>query len=331
MNDQSTQASINAAIAADRAGIIDFNTDPPSPLNLSGSRILVTGGASGLGEGFVRKFCTAGAYVVIADLNRAAGETLTEGLVSAGHSSKFVEVDVTSWESQVSMFKAALQFFPGGELDILVTSAGITGHSSWDMEPVDPSHILNETTIQPPSSMCLDINLLGSMYSVHLAVKYAMGLHLTSPSKTPTTSKSIILIGSYAGYNFNPNKPDYTAAKWGIRGVFRCLRTDLAQKHKIRMNMLAPCFIPTPMTQSRVPMLEKQGFRMGKFEDAVEVVWRMAIDTGMNGRAITVGVDGIIDLGDDLGGEEGGESRLEGIRRGMWSVPESATIAFVRE
>lgn len=86
MGDQSSQASIDAAIVADRAGIVDFNIDPPSPLNLSGSRILVTGGASGLGEGFARKFCTAGAHVVIADLNRAAGETLTEGLVSAGHS-----------------------------------------------------------------------------------------------------------------------------------------------------------------------------------------------------------------------------------------------------
>lgn len=173
------------------------------------------------------------------------------------------------------------------------------------MEPTDTLHLLNETTIQPPSSICLDINLLGSMYSVHLAVKYAMGLHHTSATKTTTTSKSIILIGSYAGYNFNPNKPDYTAAKWGVRGLLRCFRTDLAQKHNIRMNMLAPCFIPTPMTHSRVPMLEKQGFRMGKLVDAVEVVWKMAVDTEMNGRAVTVGVDGTMDLGDDLGGNEG--------------------------
>lgn len=85
------------------------------------------------------------------------------------------------------------------------------------------------------------------------------------------------------------------------------------------------------MTQSRVPMLEKQGFQMGKLEDAVEVVWRMAVDKGMNGRAVGIGKDGIIDLGDDLGGNEGGDSRLEGIRRGMWRVPGSATLGFARE
>lgn len=332
MDERSLQASVNATIAADRAGVVDFNTDPKSPVNLSGSRILVTGGASGLGEGFVRKFCATGAHVVIADLNHDAGEKLANSLVSAGHSAKFVEVDVTSWESQVSMFKTALQFFSGGEMDILVTSAGVTGHPSWDMQPVDPSHLLDENGIQPPSSMCLDINLMGSMYSLHLAVKYAMGLHhLTTPSTTPNPSKSIILIGSYAGFNFNLNKPDYTAAKWGIRGLFRSSRIELAKTYNIRVNMLAPCFIPTPMTQSRVPMLEKQGFQMGKLEDAVEVVWRMAVDKGMNGRAVGIGKDGIIDLGDDLGGNEGGDSRLEGIRRGMWRVPGSATLGFARE
>src|SRR5262245_25174288 len=89
-------------------------------MQVASSTFLVTGGASGLGAGTARMAASAGARVVIADMNEGEGEALAREL---GSEARFVRTDVTE-EAQVQAAMAmALSAF--GRLDVLVNCAGI--------------------------------------------------------------------------------------------------------------------------------------------------------------------------------------------------------------
>lgn len=269
---QSTQQRLQQIVDADGAGRIDF--DSPYPTDFTGKRVLITGGASGIGAAAVRMFASHGAHVVIADLDAEAGQTLAAELQQ-----HFVPVDVASWESQVTMFAAALKLLPAQEIDILITSAGVRGSATWNLKPCSPSELHERVEhIQPPSTSCLDIGLTGCMNTVYLGSKYAMGLDSKQHG-----DKSIILLGSFAGYTGIADRPDYTAAKWAVRGFFRCLRQTLLPLGA-RANLLAPYFIETPMTSSMVEALKKRGVQLGDMEMVLKAMARMAADPYMNGK-----------------------------------------------
>ena len=92
-------------------------------MQLQDKGVLVTGGASGLGEACVRLLTLAGAKVVIADLNSDAGIALSTEHSHTGLSTLFVKTDVTDEESMRATVKEALETF--GSLDVLINCAGI--------------------------------------------------------------------------------------------------------------------------------------------------------------------------------------------------------------
>src|SRR5688500_2370046 len=97
-------------------------------MKLEGKTAIVTGGASGFGEGIVRKFVAEGARVMIADINAAAAVALT------GELGQFAqETDVSGNESVALTIDAAIVAF--GMVDILVNNAGVT-HRPMPMEDV---------------------------------------------------------------------------------------------------------------------------------------------------------------------------------------------------
>lgn len=254
---------METVLQADTAGKVTFNNHPLDDSQLSGKRIIVTGGSGGIGSACCRRLVSAGAYVVIADKNIPAQPPSSSSL--------FIPVDVTSWESQIEMFRKALDWFPGNEVDCLITCAGIASKSEdWNLHP---STFPQKEEIPPaPDTACLDVNLLGTMYSVHIATKYCS-----------MVGGSIILLGSTSGFRPLANKIDYSVAKWGVRGFFRNIRAELPQRG-IRVNMLAPFWVPTALTQSQVPELERQGVKLGRLEDALAGVVRMVVDESMNGE-----------------------------------------------
>src|SRR5437867_11419351 len=77
-------------------------------MQLKGSTFIVTGGASGLGEGTVKMLAEAGANVVIADLQADKGEALAKQL---GQKARFVRCDVTSEADGQAAVDAALKNF----------------------------------------------------------------------------------------------------------------------------------------------------------------------------------------------------------------------------
>jgi 5'-hydroxyaverantin dehydrogenase len=84
--------------------------------------VLITGGASGLGEATTRKFHQHGAYVTVADVQD--GRTLTDEL---GDRTTYVQCDTINWDQLAAAFKHAASFAPSKTIDVVVLFAGVDG------------------------------------------------------------------------------------------------------------------------------------------------------------------------------------------------------------
>jgi NAD(P)-dependent dehydrogenase (short-subunit alcohol dehydrogenase family) len=120
--------------ALQRALAVDFKTPPENQTDqLHGKTLLVTGGVSGFGEAIVTAFTKQpGTAAIIADNNSERGQNLERTLREAGCSVKFVQVDVTDWESVTGLFRCALfwlgqTYHEERTIDHVVTCAGVIG------------------------------------------------------------------------------------------------------------------------------------------------------------------------------------------------------------
>ncbi|KAK5943970.1 hypothetical protein PMZ80_003251 [Knufia obscura] len=131
-----------------------------------GKSVVVTGGAQGIGEAYVRGFVSAGAFVTFCDINEEQGRKLADEL--GPEHVCFVKADTRSWEDQTRMFEAAVTKSPYRSVDIVIANAGV-GRGSGDpmMALEDPNTIPTK-----PSMHIIDINLIGVMYSLKLAIHY---------------------------------------------------------------------------------------------------------------------------------------------------------------
>lgn len=272
--------------------------DPTAPLDLStlqGKTILITGGATGLGAGFARRWAPHGANLIIGDINDADGTALVAELRAttqrpAHH--HFVHVDVTDWASQVRLFQEAVRLSPTGGLDAVVVSAGIgdkegtiTGRGFEN--PVG----LDQPDPPPPALGCLKVNLIGTMYTAHLALFWLPRNGTTSQDeedkgKETPRDRHLLLVGSSAGLSCLPGVPEYVTSKHGVTGLFRSLRT-LSYRQGVRVNLLCPYFVDTPILPARA-LVMLAGMGITRMDDAVEAASRL-MGPATSGRALLVG------------------------------------------
>ena len=253
---------------------------------LRGKSALLTGGASGIGLATARAWAAAGASVTIADIQPLeVGQKLAAEL-----GANYVWCDVTEWASQVAAFKSAIAFSPSQTIDIVATFAGtaaVLGNQVDHILAAGPPSL----TADPPAPNILNIrvNLIGVYYTSWLALYY-----FRLPSQTQTSEqqdKSLILIGSIAGYMDSPRASTYPASKFGVRGLFRSTRArtlDLG----VRCNLLAPWFVDTPLIAPVKAGMAARGVDMGKtlqfasVEACVEAAGYCAVNTGVHGKSL---------------------------------------------
>ncbi|KAI0429912.1 15-hydroxyprostaglandin dehydrogenase [Xylaria sp. FL1042] len=236
-----------------------------------GRSVIVTGGASGLGKIMSAYFAARGDAVTILDINATDGAAVAAELSAAdgnpdrqvdnaqegGNSSggggdggdgggggggwgevKFEKCDVTSWTEQKKAFKAVYERV--GRVDVVVANAGVSegGGRSWVLPArgLDP---LDEP--EEPRLKVLDVNLLGVVYSVKLALHY---MQRNAPDATTGSRGSIICTASNVGlYPFSP-APLYAASKHAVVGLVRSLGPIYRLPHiGIRINALAPAVL----------------------------------------------------------------------------------------
>jgi 5'-hydroxyaverantin dehydrogenase len=263
---------------------------------LKGKSVLITGGASGLGLATAREFAAAGAYVTIADIQPVeAGEKIVRQLTNQSYKVTYAYCDVTNWESQVKAFKTAIMFAPQKMLDVVAMFAGIGSEAGNVVEHVQANEASLDQDPAQPSIRPLDINLTGVYFSTYLALHYFRLKPQNQEQAPPINSdsggmqtKSLIFISSLAGYIDYPGHSLYNAGKFGVRGLFRSIRSK-TKDMGVRSNLLAPWYIKTPMTADLRKHLKSQGIEEGKgitfgrIEDVVEIAGRCAVDESLDG------------------------------------------------
>lgn len=280
--------------------------------NIKGKTIIITGGASGIGQACFREWASHGANVIIGDINEKAGaELVAEIRQSSGNPNHhFIPLDVIQWSSQVSFFKQAAGLSPHGGIDCVMANAGIAdGPESMAFEDApDYSKMDNPP---PPKMRTLEINLTGVMYTTNLALSY-LSRNPGSEKCNPNThagkrDRHLILVSSIAGLAALPSQPLYVAAKHGVVGLFRTLRLTTPITNGIRVNMLNPCelrnqqnkspeqllmsgadFIDTPILGPMGAIILAGG-GMSTMADVVEATTRLVADQGIIGRALMIG------------------------------------------
>ncbi len=185
---------------------------------LTGKVAVVTGGASGIGEGVVRRFVEERARVVVADLQ--------EGRETDGHGDGvvFQRTDVTVEADVAGAVDLAVTQF--GRLDIMVNNAGVIGALGSVAELSEAAY---EDTV--------DVLLKGVFFGIKHAARVMI----------PQGSGAIVSTASTAGLVGGLGPHLYTAAKHGVVGLTRSVANELGP-HGIRVNAVAPGGTVTAMT-----------------------------------------------------------------------------------
>lgn len=192
---------------------------------LEGKVAVITGGASGIGEGTVRRFVEEGARVVIADLQDAAGTALCAEL---GAATRFIRCDVTIEGDVAAAVDLAVAEF--GSLDIMFNNAGIVGAIG---------RIAETTADAWNRSVAVLLN--GAFHGMKHAARVM----------TAQSSGVILSTASTAGVMGGLGPHAYTACKHAIVGLTKSVASELAS-HGIRVNAIAPGNTTTAMTASTI-------------------------------------------------------------------------------
>jgi NAD(P)-dependent dehydrogenase (short-subunit alcohol dehydrogenase family) len=186
---------------------------------------VVTGGASGIGAGTVRRFVEEGALVVVADLQQEPGEALVDEL---GPSTCFVRTDVAEEADVSAAVDLAVSAF--GRLDVMFNNAGILG-------AVGP--------IADTPAEAWDRTMAVLLRGVFLGMKHAARVMV------PRGQGSILSTASSAGVLGGLGPHTYTAAKHAVIGLTRSVGSELAADG-IRVNAIAPGSTVTAMTAAAI-------------------------------------------------------------------------------
>ncbi|KAF4530731.1 hypothetical protein B566_EDAN018760 [Ephemera danica] len=190
---------------------------------------VVTGGASGFGEGIVRKFVAEGARVVVADRDGAGAERVA---ASVGKAAVAVQADVAVAADVKRMLDAAQQHF--GALDILINNAGVT-HLPQALEDV--------------SEADFDRVVAVNMKAIYLAMREAVPRFKAKPAGHDGIRGVVLNMASTAGVSPRPRLGWYNASKGWVITATRANAVELAP-FGIRVVALNPVAGETPLLKS---------------------------------------------------------------------------------
>jgi 3-oxoacyl-[acyl-carrier protein] reductase len=188
---------------------------------LKDKRVLITGGASGIGAATAARFLEEGARVVVLDRDVKAGERILRELPALAG---VVNADVARLEQVQAAFAKAVQMM--GAVDVLINNAGISiRHNFLDITPEEWDKVLA-------------VNLTGVFYVAQTAARHMMEKGSGVMVQTASTN-------GMTGY---PYYADYNATKAGVIELTKSMALELAPK--VRVNAVAPGYVLTPMQRA---------------------------------------------------------------------------------
>jgi len=245
------------------------------PFSLDGRTVLVTGGASGIGEATVKELARAGAYVWIADINVPGAETLASTIGRA----KAIELDVTSPESIAA---AVAQI---GQLDVLVNNAGI-GHVG-SIEATEPEDF--------------DRLMAVNVRAVYLVTRAFLPLLLAATERHEAVG-AIVNVASVSGLVGIKQRFAYCTSKGAVVAMTRQLAVEYPKT--LRVNAVCPGTVQTPFVEGYLDKFHKDNKeemraelrarqpigRLGQPEEVASAIRYLASDEAafVNGSILTI-------------------------------------------
>ena len=188
---------------------------------LKDKRVLITGGASGIGAAAAARFLEEGARVVVLDRDVEAGKGIQRELPGLAG---VVNADVARLDEVKAAFEQAIQMM--GAVDVLINNAGISiRHSFLEIRPEEWDKVLA-------------VNLTGVFYVAQTAARHMM----------EKGSGVILQTASTNGIMGYPYYADYNATKAGVIELTKSMALELAPK--VRVNAVAPGYVLTPMQRA---------------------------------------------------------------------------------
>jgi NAD(P)-dependent dehydrogenase (short-subunit alcohol dehydrogenase family) len=253
-------------------------------MQIAGNTFLVSGGSSGLGAACVRMLAGSGANVVVADVNRDAGERLAGEL---GERARFVQTDVTDERSVQNAVAVALQAF--GQLHGSVQCAGVALAERL-LGKSGPHGLASFTRV-------ININLIGTFNVARLAAEA-----MTRTTPTAGGERGVIInTASVAAFEGQIGQVAYSASKGGVVGMTLPLARELA-RYGIRVMAIAPGTFDTPLLAglpepARQSLAQQVPFpsRLGRPDEFAALVQHLIENEMLNGEVIRL--DGALRMG----------------------------------
>jgi NAD(P)-dependent dehydrogenase (short-subunit alcohol dehydrogenase family) len=243
---------------------------PLPSFRLDGKKALITGGGRGIGAAAAAVFAQAGAAVTLCARSLDEVEAHARDIRDAGFAADAFALDVRDLAAMRREVAAR------GPFDILLNNAGTNR-----IRPIA------EVTEEDYDAV-LGLNLKAALF-----VAQAVAQGLLAAGKPG----SIINVSSQMGHVGGPGRSLYSASKFGLEGLTKCMAIDLAP-HDIRVNTICPTFIETELTR---PVLDMPGTRehvlsrikfgrLGRMEELTGALLLLASDASslMTGSALMV-------------------------------------------
>ncbi len=250
-------------------------------MRIENSVFVVTGGGSGLGAATARMLVGAGGMVVLADVNREAGEALAAEL---GAAAAFVATDVTDEASARAAIERAVAGFGG--LHGLVNCAGIAPAEK--VVGREAPHRLESF------SRTINVNLVGTFNMLRLAADV-----MSKAAPNEEGERGVIVnTASVAAFDGQIGQAAYAASKAGIVGLTLPVARELS-RYGVRVMTIAPGIMETPMLMGMPQEVQDSlgktvpfPSRMGRPAEYAALVRHILENAYLNGEVIRL--DGAI-------------------------------------
>lgn len=202
--------------------------------SLHGKRVLITGGARGLGFATAQAFARAGAEILLTDCNCRTIQDAVDTLRDGGHSAAGYQMDVTSERAVRAARELVLDNH--GPIDVLVNNAGVVFGGEFLNVPLRQHRTTYEVNIQGPVTV------------THVFLKDLLSRPESHLVNVASASALIAL----------PHAITYASSKWAVLGFTDSLREELEQQghHHVGVTAICPSYVDTGMFRGvRTPWL----------------------------------------------------------------------------